>query len=136
MNTVTQFFEEYASLSLSANAEQLARRYAENFIFATKNHSAAFQNDEKFVEWLNGLFEFNKKTGLQKMEVKNIDSIKIGEYFTKATVTWGSTFLKKPEEVISFDLHYILDHSGDDFKIILYISEEDQEQLMKEKGLL
>jgi hypothetical protein len=136
MKNIKEFFDEYAVTSINGNANQLSGFYAPRFMFSSKNEVSAFTNDERFLDWLNNLFEFNKKTGLLKIEVKNIDSTSIGEYFTKATVTWASTYSKNTGEEITFDLHYVLNHYGGDFKIILYISETDQEDLMKEKGLL
>lgn len=136
MKDIKQFFNEYASASLSGKANQVAAFYAQQFMAATKDSSATFENDQKFIAWLNGVFEFNKKFGLQKMEVKLGDSLPIGNYFYKVTVTWETVFAKRPDEKINFDIHYILNRVNDNFKIVLYISEEDQEELMKNKGLL
>lgn len=136
MDSIQKFFSEYAVASLPGKASTVARFYAKNFMAASKNGSVAFTNDQKFIEWLNGVFEFNKRVGLQKMEVKNVESISIGKYFVKATVTWVLIFAKKPEEEIVFDLHYILNRVEEGFEIVLYISDEDQEELMKTKGLL
>lgn len=134
--TIRKFFKEYASTSLRGKAKELAKFYADNFMIATKAAASAFKNDKKFIEWLNGVAEFNQKAGLQKMEVKKVKSVSIGEYHAQATVTWVTVFEKNPTEEISFDIHYILNKIGKDFKIVLYISEEDQEELMKKHGLL
>ena len=135
MKTVEQFFKDYAVASLNGNAVEVAKFYAHNFIAASMNQSSTFNNDQKFIEWLNEVFEFNRRTGLQEMKVKNTESISMGKYFIKTTVTWAALFAKRPTEEIKFDIHYILNCSEEDYKIILYISEEDQEDLMKEKGL-
>ena len=136
MKAVEQFFNDYAIVSLKGNADEMAKLYAQSFIAASQTQSSAFTNDEKFIEWLNEVFEFNRKTGLKEMKVKAVESTSIGKHFLKATVTWAAIFEKKPTEEINFDIHYILNRSDEGFKIVLYISEEDQEELMKEKGLL
>lgn len=136
MRTIEEFFNAYASASVGGKASLLARFYAPTFMMSTKNEASAFANDQKFMYWLNSLFEFNEKTGLLTMKVRHVDSSAIGDYFSKATVTWAVTYSKTKDEEITFDIHYILNHYGDDFKILLYISEIDQEELMKEKGLL
>lgn len=64
------------------------------------------------------------------------ESHSIGQHFSEVTVTWSTIFAKKPEEEISFDIHYILNSFHDDLIIVLYISEEDQEELMKKEGLI
>ncbi|HYF70494.1 MAG TPA: hypothetical protein VD884_20295 [Ohtaekwangia sp.] len=136
MKDVKEFFKDYASASLTGKANQVAAFYAQQFMATTKDNSATFENDQKFIAWLNSVFEFNKKFGLQKMEVKHVDSLSIGEYFYKVTVTWETVFAKRPDEKMNFNIHYILNRVDGNFKIVLYISEEDQEELMKSKGIL
>src|SRR5688572_27362176 len=98
MKNIEAFFEKYARASLSGKSDEIAACYASNFMVATKNESATFKNDGEFIEWLNQVFDFNKKVGLQKMEVRNIISNPIGKYFLKASVTWGATFLQSPKQ--------------------------------------
>ena len=103
---------------------------------ASKDESAPFANDKDFLKWLNGVFEFNKKSGLQSMQVKSVGSAPLGKYHFTARVTWSAIYSKAPDEEISFDLLYVLSHRESNYRIVLYISDEDQEELMKEKGLL
>ncbi|HZV68602.1 MAG TPA: hypothetical protein VFG10_03630 [Saprospiraceae bacterium] len=136
MKNIEDFFAKYAMASLHGKSDEIASCYASSFMVATKTQFSAFKNDDEFIKWLNQVFDFNKKAGLHKMEVINIESDPIGEYFLKASVTWGTTFLKNPAEEIKFDIHYILNLFEKEIKIVFYISEDDQEELMKEKGLL
>lgn len=136
MQNIAAFFTEYASASMSGNAEKVAAFYAPHFMMATKDESKGFTNDAAFIEWLNGVFQFNKQTGMQTMKVKQVDVQPIGKHFAEASVTWSTTFAKKPDHAISFTIHYILNCAGEEPKIVLYISEEDQEALMKKEGLI
>jgi hypothetical protein len=45
-------------------------------------------------------------------------------------------FARLANEVIHFDIHYILENFDASPKIIMYVSDEDQDQLMKEKGII
>lgn len=36
---------------------------------ATKNECMTFTNDERFIDWLDGVAAFNKKAGMQNMNV-------------------------------------------------------------------
>lgn len=136
MRTIEKFFEDYAMASMGNDAGKLASFYAANFMTATKDRSAAFSNDEKFISWLNGVFKFNKESGLQSMKLKEVAPQPIGKYFLNVTVIWQAVFAAKPEEPVDFAIHYILNRVEDDYRIVLYISEEDQEELMKKKGLI
>ncbi len=136
MKTPEQFFAAYAVASMDKDATAVAAFYADHIIAASKDQSSAFTNDHTFVAWLEGVFRFNEQSGLQQMTVKHVAAIPIGNYFYHATVTWSAVFAAKPQKQIEFDIHYILNQTTEGYKIILYISEENQEALMKEKGVL
>ena len=136
MRNLKLFFEEYANSSLNKKATDVAGFYAQNFMAVSRTESMSFKNDEKFIVWLDEIFEFNKKVGLQQMSVQKISSENIGEKFYKVTVTWSLTFAARPQHNIDFDIHYILKEIGKSFEILLYISEQDQEELMKKHGVI
>lgn len=136
MNQLENFFFKYAEASMGNNAASVAAFYDQNFIAASKTETLSFQNDTEFLKWLNGVFEFNKQAGMKQMLVKNVQASPIGTHFEKATVTWAAIFSPKPDEEIVFDIHYILSHREDQYRIVMCMSEEDQEQLMKDKGVL
>ncbi|REC45492.1 hypothetical protein [Chryseobacterium pennipullorum] len=128
------FFEHYAELSMIGNADRLAQCYADQFMVGEKE-TAVFRNDEKFIEWLNGVFAANKKAGMQSLRVKDIVAVQWNESFVNARVTWSAKFLSVEEEM-SFVIHYVVNVSEDHFKIVLYISEQDEEQVKRGKGLI
>ena len=51
------------------------------------------------------------------------------------TVHWAVKFEKTGEQVIEFDVSYIVQETNDMMKIILFISHEDEEEAMKKLGL-
>ena len=51
------------------------------------------------------------------------------------TVHWGASFKKTGDEFIEFDVSYIVQETGDEPKIILFIAHQDEEEAMKELGL-
>lgn len=136
MDVLKKFFEDYAVVSMSGDAEKLSEYYAEHFIIASKDQSSVFNNDAQFIGWLKEVSKFNQKTGLLKMIVKNVSADEFGKHFHKASVTWAATFSSKPQEEIEFDIHYILSETEEGFKIVFYVSDDDQEALMKEKDVL
>lgn len=128
------FFERYAELSMSGNAYLLAQCYADQFMVGEKE-TAVFRNDIQFIEWLNGVFAANKKAGMQTLKLKDIVTVKWNESFVNATVTWSARFLSVEEE-ISFVIHYLINTSGSPFKIVFYVSEQNEEEMKKEKGII
>nr|WP_295868203.1 hypothetical protein [uncultured Chitinophaga sp.] len=129
------FFERYAAANNNNDLKGITGFYAENFIAAIPGNNGAFKNDDSFIEWLKQVEQFNRQTGMQSIEVVRLKETPISNGYTQATVTWGAKYEKTGDELLTFDISYFLYLNGAP-KIIMYISHEDQNELMKQKGLL
>lgn len=132
----SDFFTAYARASLDNNAGAISKCYAENFIAAGPAGSMCYKNDEKFLAWLENMFQVNRKIGMQDMQLINVTTSPIGEYYTSALVRWGATYLKDLNNLIEFEITYILQHLNNNYKIIMYITHENEEEVLKEKGII
>lgn len=130
------WFREYARISLGPEPEALAERYADSFLAAAPAGSAAFQNNAEFVQWLRQVHDFNEQSGMQSMDVVAVDEMPLGVHFTMATVEWEAQFQKTGDLPIRFKISYVLTVDDGSYRIIAYISHEDQEEAMKAHGLL
>lgn len=132
MTSFTDFFTAYGRASLGNDAGTIAKCYAENFIAAQPSGSMCYKNDEKVIAWLDNMFQFNRKIGMQEMKLIKVTTFPIGEAFTNALVRWGAVF---PNNLIEFEITYILQHVDNDYKIIMYVSHENEEDVLKENGI-
>ncbi len=130
------FFEEYAQANDQNDLTSIAGFYADSFMAAGPKGSVTFTNDQHFVEWLRQLQEFNKQTGMKQMQIVNFEQTSISDDYQAAIITWGAKFPKTGDELITFDITYFLNVKQTTPKIIMYVSHSDQEDLMREKGLL
>ena len=131
------FFRNYGAAALEGAPERIASFYAESFIAGGPNGSAVFRNDEQLIEWLMQLQQFNASTGMTAMTLVSInDSKPLSSRHQLVAVEWGANFEKTGERLITFEISYILERSGEDWKIIAYISKKDQEEEMKAMGLI
>jgi hypothetical protein len=135
-NSLRSFFDQYARANHDMNASTIAGFYADNFIAAGPKGSMVFQNDEKFLQWLNQLKEFNQQTGMGNMQIVNFQESAISEHYHMVTIEWGVTFPKTGDELITFKISYFVNVTAPMPGIIMYISHVDQEDYMREKGLL
>ncbi len=136
MSSIREFFNAYADASTKGDAEKIAAFYGDSFLIVAPRESRAFKNDGEFLKWLRSVHEFNRRTGLRQMLVRNVREQSLGRHATHAAVTWGALYEKTGDEVIEFTINYVLQRQDPAWKILLYSSEEDQEETMKEKGLL
>ncbi|MCC6237617.1 MAG: hypothetical protein IT299_08590 [Dehalococcoidia bacterium] len=130
------FFERYAATSMGAVPQDLAACYDTSFLAAGPQGGAAFQNDEAFLGWLQQVHDFNEGAGMTALEVVAVGETPISNEYVLASVRWGARFRVTGDEVIEFEISYLLRVDGDSFKVAAYVSHEDQEAVMRERGLL
>jgi hypothetical protein len=133
--TLRAFFESYAQESI-ADPRVLVSRYADSFVVSAPSGSANFKNDEQFLAYLTQVHEYNQNVGMQTLEVVSILDIPVGDHHAFVTVEWGARFLKTGDELIRFKISYMLRCSEGTPLILVYVSHEDQEDLMRARGLI
>ncbi len=134
--SLDRFFSRYAEISLGPQPEALAGLYAATFIVGGPDGSHAFTNDASFIEWLRQVASFNRQHGMRSVTVVSIRDVALSPLHTLATVTWGARFEKTGDRVIEFDISYLLEKAGDEWRILSYISRSDQNAEMAKEGLL
>jgi hypothetical protein len=126
------FFRSYATASLGSDPARVATFYAAQFIVGGPGGSAVFTNDEKFLDWLRHVHQFNERTGMTSMEVLSVGAAEpLSNRHLLATVEWGATFTKTGERVIAFRISYLLEQHDQTWQILAYLSEKDQEEEMR-----
>ncbi|HEX4136946.1 MAG TPA: hypothetical protein VHY84_20210 [Bryobacteraceae bacterium] len=134
---LTAYFQDYAASSAEPSAARTAAFYTDTFMVAGPRGSAAFKNDGNFAIWLRQLYEYNQQVGLLSMSVVSIqEPVLLSPLHILATVEWGARFQKTSDRLITFRITYLLENSNGQWKIISYISEKDQEEEMRNAGLL
>ncbi|RYG39704.1 MAG: hypothetical protein EOO01_29000 [Chitinophagaceae bacterium] len=136
MEAINEFFKAYAKHAVVGAPADIAAYYDTSFIMAGPHASEAVSNDLVFLKWLGAVFSYNKKHGLQSMEVKQLDASSFGESFYNVKVTWSAVFPERSTGTTTFDIRYILRKAETGLKIICYISEEDQARAMDEAGVI
>jgi hypothetical protein len=136
--TLQRFFERYADLSLAGNPKAMAALYAPTFIVAGPQGSQAFGNDEKFLDWLRQVDDFNREHGMRSLEVVSVNETELSPIHMLASVRWGARFTKTGDRPVEFEIAYFVEKSdkAPEWKILAYVSQRDQEAEMKELGLL
>jgi hypothetical protein len=130
------FFDGYAKASMGPDPEAVADHYASDFVTSGPTGSAAFRNDEKFLAWLRQVHDFNQQSGMQSLEVVSVSQVPIEDHHALATVEWGTTFVKTAEEQIRFQISYLVQLLDGRPVILAYVSHQDQEEVMKARGLI
>lgn len=132
-----EFFTRYEAALARSDLAAIAACYTGSFLVAGPKGSGTFTNDDAFLEWLRGVDDFNRQTGMQSMQVRHVgDEQALSPNHSLFSVEWAARFERTGDRDITFRISYLLEDLGDGPRILAYVSEEDQDAAMKEHGLL
>lgn len=137
MNTkkLEHLFDQYEQAADRLDMETIAGFYADNFISAGPKGNIA-QSKIEFVKKAPQARDFYRNVGQKSTRIVSKQISPVSNEYTMVVVHWGMTFEKTGNKLIEFSISYLIDETGEDPKIILYISHEDEEETMKKLELL
>lgn len=131
-----KFFDDYVKWGDENNAQKVADAYADHFIFADPNGIMPMENNKELVAKYADIDEHYQKVGRTGTYIVSVDTTELDALHYLVKVKFGMTFQKTGDEMITFDISYIIRVVDGTPKILLYISHEDEMKLLKEKGLI
>jgi hypothetical protein len=134
--TVAEFFTHYAKLSIGDDGPALAAVYAPTFFVAGPTGSMTFANDAQFLDWLAQLRMFNHQHGMQDLSPAAVRETELSPLHVLAQVRWRARFAKTGTRAIEFDIAYLIERTAESWRVLGYVSALDQEEAMRELGLL
>ena len=130
---IEKLFADYGKSFSALALQDTAQLYADDFIAAGPKGIIS-QKREVFLKNAGKAAEFYRSVGQKSAKALSMKETWFGEDYVMVTIHWGVTFetLDKPVE---FDVSYLVQLTGETPKIILFISHEDEEEMMQELGL-
>ncbi|HXL55551.1 MAG TPA: DUF4440 domain-containing protein [Chitinophagaceae bacterium] len=137
MNTeqLEKLFNEYERAFNKLDIRKNAEFFADTFISAGPKGTIA-QNKNDFLQKAEQASEFYKSIGQTSAKILSKKLLPISDQYTMVTLHWGVTFQKTGNELIEFDVTYLVQETGNEPKIILFIAHQDEEEAMKKLGLV
>lgn len=134
--TVEQFFTRYAALSMGDDDRALAELYAPSFFVAGPKGSMTFANDARFLEWLAQVRAFNREHGMREVSPAAVRETALSPLHVLAQLRWGARFEKTGDRAVEFEIAYLIERTGESWRVLGYVSALDQEEEMRALGLL
>jgi hypothetical protein len=132
---IEKLFLEYEKAFNDLDVKKSAEFFADTFISAGPKGTIA-QNKKDFMQKAEQASAFYRSVGQTSARIISKNIIPISDQYTMVTVHWGVTFQKTGDELIEFDVSYIVYQSEEEPSIILFISHQDEQEAMKKLGLL
>ena len=127
-------FKEYEAAFDKLDVKTISGYCADSFISAGPKGSIT-QSRKDYEKKAEQATKFYKSIGRNSAKIISKRVMPICNDYSMVVVRWGITFDKTGNKVIEFDTSYIIQEIGDEPKIILLISHEDEEEAMKKLSL-
>jgi hypothetical protein len=127
-------FKEYETAFDKLDVKTISGYCADSFISAGPKGSIT-QSRKGYEKKAEKATEFYKSVGRKSAKIISKRVMPICNDYSMVVVRWGITFDKTGNKLIEFDTSYIIQEIGNEPKIILLISHEDEEAAMKKLGL-
>ena len=127
-------FKEYETAFDKLDVKTISGYCADSFIYAGPKGSIA-QNRKDYEKKAEQTNKYYKSVGRNSARIISKRVMPICNDYSMVVVRWGITFDKTGNRLIEFDMSYIIQETGNDPRIILLISHEDEEAAMKKLGL-
>ena len=127
-------FKEYETAFDKLDVKTISGYCAESFISAGPKGSIT-QSRKDYEKKAEQATKFYKSVGRNSAKIISKRVMPICNDYSMVVVRWGITFDKTGNKIIEFDTSYIIQEIGNEPKIILLISHEDEETTIKKLGL-
>ena len=127
-------FKDYETAFDKLDVKTISGYCADSFISAGPKGSIT-QSRKDYEKKAEQATKFYKSIGRNSAKIISKRVMPICNDYSMVVVRWGITFDKTGNKLIEFDTSYIIQEIGDEPKIILLISHEDEEEVMKKIAL-
>ncbi len=134
-NDIKNLFAEYEKAFSALDIEKNAEFFADAFISAGPKGAIA-QSKSEFLQMAGQAAEFYRSVGQEYAKILALEEFPISDHYTLVKVHWGAKFQKTGDRLIEFDVSYLVQKTGPEPKIILFIAHQDEQKAMEELGLL
>ncbi|HMK20659.1 MAG TPA: hypothetical protein VK492_20805 [Chitinophagaceae bacterium] len=127
-------FKEYETAFDKLDVKTISGYCADSFISAGPKGSIT-QSRKDYEKKAEQATKFYKSVGRNSAKIISKRVMPICNDYSMVIVRWGITFDKTGTKIREFDTSYIIQETGSEPKIILLISHEDEEEVMKKLAL-
>ena len=136
-DAIETFFREFEQRSNSGDIPALLPKFADTFMAAGPLGAQCIRAADLAVA-LPKRKQFFDSLGCRSTSLVSLDHNRLDERYVVAKTRWRMTFVQGDGEVkeVLADSAYIVDTSGESFKIVFYLAHQDHMTMLREHGIL
>lgn len=133
---ITRFFLEFERNSDRGEFGPLVLQFADPFMVASSRGAQSVRVSD-FALILPQRKAFFDELGCLSTQLAKIEEVPLNASCTLVHTQWRMAFFQagKQKEALA-DSAFIVDTTGQDFKIVFYLTQQDHEAMLKEQGIL
>jgi hypothetical protein len=133
---VKKLFADYEKAFSALDIEKQVDFFADTFISAGPKGTIA-QSRDQFMKLSRQFADYYRKLGQTGAKIISMTETPISDHYSSVAVHWGATFRKTGDQPVEFDVTYFVQKTDPQHpKIIMFIAHQDEEQAMKELGVV
>lgn len=129
-----KLFNQYEKAFDKLDLKTISELYAETVMTAGPR-GTILSTKKEFNEKSEEAANFYRNIGHKSAEIISKQFVPISDQYTMVVVHWAVTF-EGIADAVEFDISYIIQEMHSEPKIVMFISHEDEEEVMKKLGLL
>jgi hypothetical protein len=135
-DAIETFFREFEQRSDRGDIPALLPQFAETFMAAGPQGAQCIRAAD-FAVALPRRKQFFDSLGCRSTSLVSLDHNRLDARYVVAKTRWRMTFLQEgtTREALA-DSTYIVDTSGESFKIVFYLAHQDHMTMLREHGIL
>ncbi len=134
MNDLNAFFTDYGESAF--DPERTLGFYGDFAVASTPSFVGCLRGAEEMAAAFSQVADGQRRTGLIGMKPGRVDATELDAFHLLVKVQWNAQFEKTGDQVIEFDVSYVLRRMEKGFQILLYISHQDEVEMRRELGIL
>jgi hypothetical protein len=135
LTTMNEFFSQYEQAFNALDVKGQADLFADTFV-SLGPHGVIARSKEEFLSLAERFSGYYRSLGQEYAKILSLHETRISDEYALVKVHWGAKFKKMPNDLVEFDVSYLVQQLGGTKKIILFIAHEDEEKAMRDLGLI
>ena len=138
MTKLEAFFSRYEQGANTFDPDLMASLYTPEFMAGDPNGVSCGRNDQALRDAFIQRKALFRQIGFKSAKILRVDATPLDDRYTMAKVHWHLAFEKHVGQVLDFRffITYFLYDAGSGPKAAFWISHDDEQQVMRDAGLL
>lgn len=133
MNDLNAYFTTYGESAF--DPDRTLSFYGDFAVASTLSFVGCLRGAEEMATAFRQVADGQRRTGLVGMKPNRVEATELDAFHLLAKVWWNAQFEKTGDQVIEFQVSYVLRRVEDGFQILLYISHQDETEMRRELGI-